>query len=579
MTRLTPFVKKIIYVCGIVALLIPLSFIARPASHQGEGGQRDVGGRLASLRNQYDLSQAKIGEIDPASETMKLMSLGFRSVAATSLWLNAIDAQTVKDWDRFAASLNTLMKIQPNFHKVWDYQAHNLSYNTSVEFDDYEQRYSWVKKGLELLREGLTYNRRDHRFTDALGRFTGQKIGKSDEKVEFRELFRFDSDYHSSLDNVFDRDSYDAGPYGKDNWLLAYQWFNRSVAMVEQGIGGEKAPLRTKELMFYMNRPAQRRNHVISLQTEFPPEESFKFKWQAAHDEWVDYGNRELRTNQNVPVSLEGMVKTEIELQRLREELDQYAPGVRDRLVDELEGQISLTDHERQLLATDVELLSDEDKLAARLVRVRMDAANRMMDETVLDAVALDERGAAERVYVKIKDAYFRLRMIDQDRGTINYEFWKDRTDVEKTDEALDAHQDFYDARRKHRSALFDDFVAYDAETQQPVTDPSGGSAMIERGAIEEFVAGYQFWADAADTYDSLKSSALFDIMLEDARLVKEMLDALGKPWPRDFPLQQYIDANQEIANSMGLPIGPRQAPSDELDGLPRRPSLNLNGN
>lgn len=574
MSRLSPFVQKVVYICLIVALLIPLSFIARPATQRGDGGQRDTGGQLARLRDQYNLSQAKLGEVDPASETMRLMSLGFRSVAATSLWLTAIDAQVVKDWDKFAASLNTLIKIQPNFHKVWDYQAHNLAYNTSVEFDDYEQRYSWVKKGLDLLRKGLTYNRRDHRFTDTLGKYTGQKIGRSDEKVEFRQLFRHDDDYHATLDDVFDRDSYDAGQYGKDNWLLAYQWFKLSEAMVEQGVGGEKAPLRTKPMMFYMNRPAQRRNHVVSLQSEFPPEESFKFKWQSAHDEWEEYGDRELDTALSFPITLNGMVKSELELKKQRAELDKLAPGVRQRLLDEIERSLSISDEERRLMETEIDQLNEYDRIKVRQVLVRIEDANRNIDETVLAAVPAADREKADAIYQKIKEAFVRIRRIDLDRQTINFPFWQQRTLVEMTDEALEAHQSFYDGHAKNRSANYDDYVLYDSAANKPVLDEVTGDPVMELGSISEFNEGFRFWSDAASKHPSLSSSALFDIMLEDAVLVREMVDALGKPWPKNFAFQDYIDQNAAAAAQHGLPTSSQLADQADSTSLPPRPSL-----
>jgi hypothetical protein len=574
MIRLSPFVQKIVYLTLIVALLIPLSFIARPATSQSGTERLDTGGQLATLRGQYNLSPAKLGEIDPASETMRLMSLGFRSVAATSLWLNAIDAQSVKDWDRFGASLDTLMKIQPNFHKVWDFQAHNMSYNTSVEFDDYEKRYTWVKKGLDLLRRGLTYNSRDHRFTDTLGRYTGQKIGKSDEKIEFRQLFRYDDDYHASLDDIFDRDSYDAGQYGKDNWMLAYQWFNYSVAMVEQGIGGEKAALRTREVMFYMNRPAQLRNHVISLQTEFPSEESFKFKWQAAHDEWNAFGQRELRGSGQVRISLEGMLDAEIDLRSARKELDQFAPGTRDRLLADIETQINLTEEDKRLLNASSEALTEEEHVKARAVMARVQRANQNIDEMVLAAVAHEDLSDAKQAYNRIADAYNRLRVIDLDRSTINYQFWKERTAVEMSDGALEAHQAFYNAHEKHRSARYADYVAFEPRTSQ-VKNSTAPAAKVP-GAISDFIAGYKFWAEAAKTSPSLENSALFDIMLEDARLVREMTDALGVSWPARFPFQRYVDEHPETAMRYGLPTTEDLIRSGHDPTVPARPSLDF---
>ena len=86
------FARKIIYIALIGILLIPLSLISRPASRAALVGGDDEAGnkslaKLAQLRDKYELSQAKMMEIDPASETMKLASLGLRGVAVNMLWM------------------------------------------------------------------------------------------------------------------------------------------------------------------------------------------------------------------------------------------------------------------------------------------------------------------------------------------------------------------------------------------------------------------------------------------------------------------------------------------------------------
>ena len=574
MNRSQTFVSKVLYIAAIVALLIPLSMLARPATRRKLGEPTDPGGKLASLRYAYDLSQAKLGEVDPASETMKLMSLGFRSVAASSLWAASIDAKDKKDWDRFAAALNTLIKIQPNFVKVWEYQAHNMSYNVSSEFDDFELRYNWVKKGLELLVDGLAYNRLDHRFTDNLGWFTGQKIGRSDEKVEYRRLFRADHDYHATLDPFFDRDSYDAGEYGQDHWLLAYQWYDFSVRMVEQGIQGEKAKLRKDDLIFYMWKPAQLRNHVASLQTEFPPEESFKFKWLKANSEWREYGRRTVHTSFQLPLTLEGLVETEIEQQRLRAELDLLAPGVRAQQMEEAYRRVSVSPEQEALLKQPIDSLTDDQQQMARNVRLNLEAAVRDIDDQVAAAAPPESRQLAAQLLLKLKEVMVRMRMIDKYRNTSQYHYWNVRTKLEATDEALDAHQAKFDADDHYRNAVYADYQPLDPSGGGPQLDDAG-QPRVERGAISNYVRMFAFWAESAKTNLIIEESAFYDTILEDAERVHEMLIALGRPWMEDFPLQDYLKRNPATARRYGLPVGGE--PVAEPDGLPERPDLNLN--
>ena len=129
------FIRKIVYACAIAALLLPLSWLSEPATTESDGGL------LAQMREKHRLSQSTLGDIDPASETIKLATLGMRGVAANILWEKAHDYRKREDWVGLSATLEQIAKLQPNFISVWVYQGWNLSYNISVEFDDYRDRH------------------------------------------------------------------------------------------------------------------------------------------------------------------------------------------------------------------------------------------------------------------------------------------------------------------------------------------------------------------------------------------------------------------------------------------------------
>ena len=149
---------------AIAVLLVPLSMLSQPADSSSSGGQ------LARLRSRYGLSQAELGEVDPASETMRFATLGLKNVAVTLLWDRANHYKKVEDWTNLSATLEQMTKLQPNFYSVWDFQANNLSYNISVEFDDYRDRYAWVMKGIEFLRQGIALNQREPRLLGRMGK-------------------------------------------------------------------------------------------------------------------------------------------------------------------------------------------------------------------------------------------------------------------------------------------------------------------------------------------------------------------------------------------------------------------------
>ena len=169
MTRNKSFWRKVMYLCGIAALLIPLALISAPATTADTGG-----GVLTQMRRDERLSQSQLGKVDPASASMTLATLGMRGIAANRLWAQSEKYKRTENWDAFKATLNQISKLQPNFVSVWQYQSWNISYNVSVEFDNYKHRYHWVKKGVDYLIEGNEYNRNDPMLLWDTGWFFGQ---------------------------------------------------------------------------------------------------------------------------------------------------------------------------------------------------------------------------------------------------------------------------------------------------------------------------------------------------------------------------------------------------------------------
>jgi hypothetical protein len=168
--------RKIIYILAMVALLFPLFYLGKPPT-KGSG-------KIAELRSRYSIGQADLGKLDPASESMKLATLGMRGIAASILWMQADHYKEEKYFDRFSATLNQIALLQPHMISVWQHQAHNLSYNVSPEFEDYRQRYEWVKKGIDYLVKGTKFNARKPILQYDLGQYVGAKMGKADEKLQ-----------------------------------------------------------------------------------------------------------------------------------------------------------------------------------------------------------------------------------------------------------------------------------------------------------------------------------------------------------------------------------------------------------
>ncbi|MCA9238401.1 MAG: hypothetical protein KDA44_23170, partial [Planctomycetales bacterium] len=176
MSQSNSFYRKIAYLLVVVILLFPIAWLGRPAALD------DLGGKLAQLRTEYNLGQADLGQIDPASETIRLATLGLRGLAVSLLWTKANHYKKVEDWTAFRATLEQLAKLQPYFIAVWRYQAWNLTYNVSVELDDVKDRYYYVRRGIEYLNDGIKFNADNPTLLADLGWFIGNKIGRADER-------------------------------------------------------------------------------------------------------------------------------------------------------------------------------------------------------------------------------------------------------------------------------------------------------------------------------------------------------------------------------------------------------------
>ncbi len=560
MKKHSNYTRKVIYIALIGIALVPISFLSRPTTRGGDNTIKDQGGIISRLRNEHELSQAKLSEIDAASEALRFSLLGMRGIASTSLWLQANEAKKNEDWNSFEATLNTLVKIQPNFVKVWEYQAHNLSYNVSVEFDDYEFRYMWVKKGINFLTEGIPFNRRDHRITDNLGFFTGQKIGRADERVQFRQLFRDDDDFHGSMSRFpyihketrgKEKLGFDSLDFGPDNWLLAYQWYDRSREMVDVGVEGDVVPQRSSDYLFYMKRPAQLRNHVMSLQKEEQPTESFIYKWDQALDHWLDFGRRTMRSQIGVDITLEGMDKSMKDIDNYREELEVLAPGVRERIENEIIAEAAVTEEDRRLLDEDPANLTEIERRRVRTIRSKVLNAREMIDRKVAEEAS--DGAEAKRLLAKIGEAIGRQIAIDRYSDITNYFYWKIRGQGEKKDTALIARSAIYFAQEKKRQSKYDRYIEIDPNTGRPRVNAKG-EIIIADGAIQEYEKGFRAWNEILNEYEGLQKGDLAEDLVEEMQAYQEVLKIAGVEWPLNFPLQHIIDRRAQTGMQDGLP-------------------------
>ena len=105
---------------------------------------------------------------------------GFRGLIANALWIRASDLQEEDKFFEMVQLSDWIVKLEPHFVQVWLVQAWNMAYNMSVKFSDPADRWRWVQRGIELLRDdGLRWNPNETLIYRELSWFFQHKMGNN----------------------------------------------------------------------------------------------------------------------------------------------------------------------------------------------------------------------------------------------------------------------------------------------------------------------------------------------------------------------------------------------------------------
>ena len=105
---------------------------------------------------------------------------GFRGLISNALWIRASDLQEEDKFFEMAQLADWITKLEPHYVQVWLHQSWNMAYNISVKFNDFSDRWRWVKRGIELLRDdGLRYNPNEMLIYRELGWIFQHKMGQN----------------------------------------------------------------------------------------------------------------------------------------------------------------------------------------------------------------------------------------------------------------------------------------------------------------------------------------------------------------------------------------------------------------
>lgn len=141
---------------------------------------------VSPLQRSMNRDRKKLGitRIEPLENAPPVLAFttvalgGFRGLISNALWIRANDLQEDDKFFEMAQLADWITKLEPHFVQVWLVQAWNMAYNISVKFKDWPDRWRWVSRGVELLRdEGLKYNPNETLIYRELAWFFQHKMG------------------------------------------------------------------------------------------------------------------------------------------------------------------------------------------------------------------------------------------------------------------------------------------------------------------------------------------------------------------------------------------------------------------
>ncbi|MGA2176804.1 MAG: hypothetical protein ABSH38_17645 [Verrucomicrobiota bacterium] len=154
----------------------------------------------AQMQNWLNVDRANLGftrltPLDNAPPVLAFTTValgGFRGLIANALWMRANDLQEEDKYFEMVQLADWITKLEPHFVDVWRVQAWNMAYNISVKFKDPEDRWHWVERGVQLLRDdGIRLNPGETLIYRDLSWLFQHKIGQNLDDAHMRYKLRW----------------------------------------------------------------------------------------------------------------------------------------------------------------------------------------------------------------------------------------------------------------------------------------------------------------------------------------------------------------------------------------------------
>ena len=168
---------------------------------------------------------------------------GFRGILADVLWVRAIAQQEAGRYYELKLICDMIQKLQPTFTNIHAFQARNMTYNLPAKSETCEDKWYWIRSGIEVLERGLARNKHNYAlwhelaftYMDRMGEKLLDKItGQDCTPLILSELPALDDLTEAQREKVFShselwKDSPRKPPEKNEHFRYAAYYFYRSL--------------------------------------------------------------------------------------------------------------------------------------------------------------------------------------------------------------------------------------------------------------------------------------------------------------------------------------------------------------
>jgi hypothetical protein len=237
--------------------------------------------------------------------------------------------------------------------------------------------------------------------------------------------------------------------------------------------------------------------------------------WYEAGEALAEYGRRPIPTSWGHNIGLGEYEQVNDSIERMRQKLEQLAPGVREQIKKEKIAELS----PEQAAALDVPV----EKLTEANYQQHHEAVQKthVTHQEVGQRAPEQNRTAAESLADRLRDEELLSSRIAHYRSIVNFEYWTVRCAAEQTKVAVEAREFLYKAKQAYDAAELDD-------------------------ARKFFESSWHAWRKLYDQYPRLLDDLSAEELADGIKQYQRLLQQLDEKLPADFPLGDILKMRQD---------------------------------